>query len=130
MTSANDSGTTQAFMAALQNAEASGQLDDLLALHAEEVTLRNLSAHSWQGLDGARDFWQTYLDNFDQIHSEFSRSQEASGLGLMEWEATGQLKGGRDIAYRGVSLIDLQDGKVTAFRTYYDSAAFVVPAAE
>ncbi|PTA67963.1 nuclear transport factor 2 family protein [Deinococcus arcticus] len=130
MSYAPDGSTTQRFMAALQTAENTRQLDDLLALHAPEVTLRNLSAHSWSGLDGAREFWQTYLNNFAQVHSEFARSHEEGGLGVMEWETTGQLAAGRDVAYRGVSLIDVRDGRVTAFRTYYDSAAFVAPATE
>jgi ketosteroid isomerase-like protein len=43
----------------------------------------------------------------------------------MEWEATGQLKGGAGLAYQGVSIIEIDAGKVSAFRTYYDSAAFV-----
>ncbi len=46
----------------------------------------------------------------------------------MEWTATGALKDGRPLEYRGVSLIEVAGGRVQAFRTYYDSAAFVVPA--
>ena len=34
----------------------------------------------------------------------------------MEWEATGQLAGGHDIAYRGVSVIEHDGEKVHAFR--------------
>ncbi len=45
----------------------------------------------------------------------------------MEWVASGQLKGGQPTEYRGVSLIEHDGQAVTAFRTYYDSAAFVVP---
>ena len=43
----------------------------------------------------------------------------------MEWTATGQLKGGADLAYQGVSIIEIDANQVSAFRTYYDSAAFV-----
>ena len=71
-----------------------------------------------------------YLGNFDQIHSEFTAHREADGLGVMEWIATGRLKGGRDLKYRGVSLITLDGDRVKVFRTYYDSAAFVAPVAE
>ena len=60
------------------------------------------------------------------VRSEFSRVQEVGGLGVLEWTASGRLPGGREIPYRGVSLLDVQGGKVSAFRTYYDSAAFVV----
>ena len=119
---------TEDFMAALQTAEQSGDTGPLVELHAPEVTVRNLTDKTWEGQDGAREFWQTYLGNFDQIRSEFTAHREADGLGVMEWVAKGKVKGGRDISYRGVSLIEIEDGKVKAFRTYYDSAAFVVPA--
>jgi len=107
--------TTQAFMAALQQAEATG-----------DVTLRNLTQQTWEGEAGARAFWETYLGNFEKIRSEFTRSHEADGLGVMEWTASGRLRGGHPVEYRGVSLIELSGGQVAAFRTYYDSAAFVV----
>ncbi|GAA5440839.1 nuclear transport factor 2 family protein [Deinococcus caeni] len=118
--------TTQAFMAALQQAEATGDVTALLALHAPDVTLRNLTQQTWEGEAGARAFWETYLGNFEEIRSEFTRTHEAGGLGVMEWTASGQLRGGHPVEYRGVSLIELSGGQVAAFRTYYDSAAFVV----
>ncbi|AAF11365.1 nuclear transport factor 2 family protein [Deinococcus radiodurans] len=122
--------TTEQFMQALQQAESTGNVDALVALHAPDATLRNLTDRTWQGTDGARDFWQTYLGNFERIHSEFTHSQEQSGLGVMEWTAEGELKGGQPISYRGVSLIDVDGNQVKAFRTYYDSASFVQPTAE
>lgn len=122
--------TTEQFMAALQTAENTGDVSPLVALHAGGVTLRNMTERTFEGEDGAREFWQMYLNNFDDIHSEFYNHHEAAGLGVMEWVGTGHLKGGHEIAYRGTSIIDIgQDGKVTVFRTYYDSAAFVAPAA-
>lgn len=119
---------TEQFMQALTEAETTGTLDALLALHGPQVTLQNLTDRTWTGPDEARDFWQTYLGNFGQIRSEFTHSQELDGLGVMEWTAKGTLKGGQPIEYRGVSLIELDGDKVKAFRTYYDSAAFVIPA--
>ena len=122
--------TTEDFMRALQEAESTGNVDALVALHAPEVTLRNLTDRTWEGVDGARDFWETYLGNFARIRSEFTRSAEEGDLGVMEWTAQGELKAGQPISYRGVSLIDVAGGQVKAFRTYYDSAAFVAPAAQ
>ncbi|RJF71307.1 nuclear transport factor 2 family protein [Deinococcus cavernae] len=122
--------TTEEFMAALTQAETTGETRPLVALHAEGVTLRNLTERTWQGRDGAEDFWRTYLGNFEDIRSTFTRSHEADGLGVMEWEARGHVKGGHEVNYRGVSLIEVEGGQVQAFRTYYDSAAFVVPVAE
>lgn len=121
---------TETFMHALQQAEQSGDPSDLVALHGEAVTLRNLTTQDWSGVDGARDFWHTYLGNFQSIRSEFTHHTDDGRVGVMEWEATGQLQGGHDIAYRGVSVIEHDGQKVQAFRTYYDSAAFVKPNAQ
>ncbi|MFC6591643.1 nuclear transport factor 2 family protein [Deinococcus lacus] len=119
--------TTQDFMQALQQAESTGDPSALVALHAPDVTLRNLTEKTWEGQEGAQEFWATYLGNFAQIRSEFTRSQEEAGLGVMEWTASGELSDGQPISYRGVSLIEVAGGQVKAFRTYYDSAAFVQP---
>jgi len=116
---------TEQFMQALQTTEQTGDVEPLVALFAEGASLKNLTTHTWTGQDGAREFWTAYLSNFDSIRSEFTHHLEASATGIMEWTATGQLKGGADLAYQGVSIIEIDAGKVSAFRTYYDSAAFV-----
>ncbi|MFB9993635.1 nuclear transport factor 2 family protein [Deinococcus oregonensis] len=122
----NEASTlTEQFMQALQTTEQTGDVEPLVALFAEDSSLNNLTTQTWTGQDGAREFWTAYLSNFEQIRSEFTHHLEASGTGLMEWEATGQLKGGSDLAYRGVSIIEISGTQVSAFRTYYDSAAFV-----
>lgn len=118
---------TQTFMDALQHTEQTQDPAPLVALFAEGATLNNLTTQTWQGQDGAADFWTTYLHNFQQIRSEFSHSADDGGTGVMEWTADGQLKDGHPISYRGVSIIEHDGGKVQAFRTYYDSAAFIKP---
>ena len=122
--------TTEEFMSALQNAEDSKDPSGLVALHAGDVTLSNLTTKTWQGTEGAQAFWESYLSDFEEIHSEFTHHHESDGQGVMEWNARGKLKNGDDIEYRGVSIIEIKEGKVGAFRTYYDSAAFVKPAQE
>ncbi len=121
---------TEEFMSALQHAESSKDPAGLVALHAGDVTLSNLTTKTWKGTDGAQAFWEAYLSDFGTIHSEFTHHHESGGLGVMEWNAKGTLKNGDEIDYRGVSIIEIEDGKVGAFRTYYDSAAFVKPATE
>lgn len=120
---------TQNFMAALNTAEETGDLAALLALHGPGVTLQNLTTQHWSGPDGAQQFWERYLGDFETIRSEFSHHGQAGELGLMEWVGRGQLKGGASIEYRGVSVIEHDGQFVMAFRTYYDTAAFIKPAA-
>ena len=118
---------TQTFMAALQETERSGDPAPLVALFTPDAALSNLTTRTWQGQDGAREFWEAYLHNFQQIRSDFSHHSDDGHTGVMEWEADGQLQGGHPIRYRGVSVIEHDGGLVQAFRTYYDSAAFVKP---
>lgn len=121
---------TETFMQALQTIEDSGDPTPLVELFADETSLRNMTTQEWQGKEGAHEFWTRYLENFQRIHSEFFHHSDDGHTGVMEWEATGQLRDGHDIAYRGSSVIEHDGQKVTAFRTYYDSAAFVKPAAQ
>lgn len=116
---------TQSFMAALQETERSKDPAPLVALFAGNATLSNLTARTWQGQDGAREFWEAYLHNFEQIRSDFTHHSDDGHTGVMEWKADGHLPGGHPISYRGVSVIEYDGGLVQAFRTYYDSAAFV-----
>lgn len=118
---------TETFMAALQSAEQSGDVSPLVELYADASSSRNLTDRVWEGREGAQEFWMTYLHTFETIRSEFSNAVGDQETGVMEWTSRGQLRGGHDIEYRGVSVIESQNDRVTAFRTYYDSAAFITP---
>ena len=67
---------TETFMQALQQTEQSGDPSGLVELFADGSTLQNLTTRTWEGKEGARQFWQTYLDNFASIRSEFSQSAD------------------------------------------------------
>lgn len=121
---------TQKFMQALQAAEVSGDVSPLVELYADDSTTTNLTQQVHQGREGAREFWEKYLANFQTIRSEFHHTTDDDQSGVMEWTSKGQLKGGKPINYPGVSIIECEGGKVTKFRTYYDSAAFVLEMAE
>jgi ketosteroid isomerase-like protein len=118
---------TQTFMQALQTTEQSRDPAALVALFAEDSSLQNLTTQVWQGVDGAQGFWEAYLSNFESIRSEFFHHSDDGQTGVMEWKAEGKLKGGHELSYRGVSVIEHDGSRVKAFRTYYDSAAFIKP---
>jgi len=120
----------QQFADALQELERSRELEVFLAVFAEDVRLlRPEVSGEENGRDGARRFWQTYLDQFDEIASTFSRVEQSERLGELEWTGEGRLRTGRQVSYQGVSLLELEDaGLVRRFATYYDTAAFVAPA--
>ena len=123
MTTAHD------FADALQRLETDRDLDAFLEVFAEQVELvRPEPGTSALGLDGARTYWQAYLDQFDTISSTFSRLAQDGQLAELEWVGTGRLKTGKDVSYAGCSLLVLDDeAKVVRFATYYDTSVFLLP---
>lgn len=123
------SGRSAAFADALQHLEQARDVDGFVeSMFAGGVELRRPETDQVEhGHDGARRFWQQYVDQFEQIRSEFTRVVEAD-TGVLEWTSSGRLRTGAEISYRGVSLLDVDaDGRVTRFATYYDTAAFSTP---
>ena len=115
------------FMQTLQQFEADGKVDPLVALFADDADAANLT-HKEQGRDGVRKFWEDYRGAFREVRSAFKAVIAGDGGAALEWESEGALPTGAPIRYRGVSLLEFAGDKVKRFRTYYDSAAFVAPA--
>ena len=116
------------FMRTLQQIEDSKDPAAMIALYTEESTLwKPALQQPKEGLEGASTFWQEYLTPFARIHSSFNNVIENSeGDIVLEWVGEGELEGGSPIRYTGVSLVRMVEGKVKYFRTYYDSAAFLM----
>ena len=119
-TDANDDSAT--FIAALRAIEDAGDLEPMLALYdsASETTgPADESPHS--GREGARHFWHMYRESFQQIHSTFTNIVDAGdGTVMLEWTSAGTAHGGADVRYKGVSVVEMQDGRIRRFRTYYN----------
>jgi ketosteroid isomerase-like protein len=118
--------TTERFMSTLQQIEATGDVEPLVAMFTEDAELSKL-AHIEQlhGRDGARRFWRNYLQVFDRIHSTFTHVVEGDNSAVLEWTAEGALTTGEPLHYQGISVIEFTHGLVHRFRTYYDSAVFL-----
>lgn len=127
----SDNARAQKFSDALQHLDSSGEPDALLALFAEGAELQRPELDGTQGpTTDVAQFWKAYRDQFSQISTEFSVLREAEDIAVLEWTSTATLTAGRDLSYAGVSLLTFgEDDLVTRFSTYYDTAAFVRPAA-
>ena len=122
------SDTVQKFIDGLRQSEQSHDPGPVAALFADDAELANLT-HTRKGAAGARQFWDEYLKAFKAVKSDFFAVNEAAGFAVLEWTSTGELPTGAPITYTGVSVLETAGGRVTRFRTYYDSAAFVAPEA-
>lgn len=121
------SDRAQAFMDALQTLEQNNDPETLAALFTDDASLVRMTHKTYEGHDDIRRFWSEYLEPFDDLATEFFNVTEDDDGAVLEWETKGTLAGGKPIHYRGVSSLsyDGEGDKVKAFRTYYDSAAFL-----
>ena len=67
-----------------------------------------------------REFWTSYRDTFGEMRSEFRNVfADDAGHAALEWNTSGDANG-NDVSYDGVSLLEIENGKVSRFRAYFD----------
>ncbi|MDO1584675.1 nuclear transport factor 2 family protein [Rhizobium oryzicola] len=119
---------SETFIAALTRLETERDVDGIAALFAEAADISNpLVQHRHGEANGARRFWQTYAEAFEEIRSEFRAVRDEDNLTFLEWVSRGSL-GGKAFTYGGVSVLEHRDGRITAFRSYFDTRR--IPSAE
>ena len=118
---------TRKFVAALGQLHHDGNADPLVDLFSEDATLNKAGMpHGQRGRDGARAFWEQYRNVFGEIKSTFHHVVTGDGIAFLEWTSNGTLSNGAGVGYDGVSVLESGDGQtVEAFRTFYDTAAFL-----
>ena len=107
------------FIDALHGLEQAHDLDTIAGLFAKDAEISNPMV-AMEGEVGAAAFWRAYRSAFDQIKSSFLTILEQDGRIALEWRSTGSAKG-HDVAYEGVSMLEIEGEEITAFRTYFDS---------
>lgn len=124
--------SVQRFAEALQELERNRDLNAFLRLFSDRVRLLRPEVQEDEyGKSGTSEFWQAYLGTFERISSTFLRLEQSGSLAELEWIGEGHLSTGRQVSYRGVSLLEFDDsGLVSRFATYYDTAAFLTAPSE
>lgn len=117
---------TERFVSALGDLHRSRDVDPLVDLFADDATLSKVGmSHSERGKQGARTFWLQYRGVFDSIDASFRHTVIGDGISVLEWTSEGTLSDGTDFRYDGVSVLEARGDAIEAFRTYYDTAAFL-----
>ena len=117
-----DKGLPARFKQALQEAEKTRDAKQMTGLFEKGAKLTNLGGD--HGTD-ALEFWQKYLEQFREIRSEFTSEVVNENGAALEWNSRGTTADGKPVEYRGISVLEFEGERATAFRTYYDSAAFL-----
>lgn len=117
---------TERFVVALGELHRSGDAAQLAELFADDAPLSKVGMPSEQrGKDGARVFWQQYRETFDAVDVSYRNTVLGDGIAVLEWTSWGTLRNGTDFSYDGVSVLEASGADIEAFRTYYDTAAFL-----
>jgi ketosteroid isomerase-like protein len=115
---------TERFIQSLRVAEQQLEADPVLGLFTPEAVLERMT-HAKPLSASIENFWKEYLHNFSHVRSDFTKISENGNMAVLEWVSEGRLRDGQPIRYRGVSILECDGEMVRAFRTYYDSAAFL-----
>ena len=117
---------TQQFVTALDELHRTRDASGLVDLFGEDATLDKAGMpRGERGKDGARTFWNQYRDVFDAIDASFLHQVAGDEVAFLEWTSKGTLSDGTQFSYAGVSVLESHSDRIDAFRTYYDTAAFL-----
>ena len=117
---------TNEFIRGLQGFERTGEVAPLVALFHEDGEAVNLGrTEPARGHEEIEGFWRDYRAVFRTIRSEFTHVIEGEGGSVLEWVSRGALSNGEPVEYKGVTVLEVEDGRVRRCRTYYDSAVFM-----
>lgn len=96
-------------------------MEPLLELFSEDAQVSNVaSRRTFQGRDGARDFWREYKGMLHQVKSTFRNKIEAGDRVALEWESRGTAHNGAAVDYEGVSIIEWDGERISRFYAYFD----------
>lgn len=116
-------GFAHRFATALRHLEDTGDASGIAGLFAPAATLSNPLVRYDEGGEGAAErFWSTYRGTFANITSTFRHIAEADGAAFLEWTSEGTKVGGEPFRYGGVTVLEHDGTRISAFRTYFDSA--------
>jgi len=109
------------FVEALRKLEAERDVEALLAIHTEDCDVGNVAvSRTFSGHEGLRTFWTNYRQTFGEMKSEFRNVfADDAGHAALEWTTEGT-SNGVTVSYDGVSILEIEDDKVSRFRAYFD----------
>jgi len=112
--------TTKKFIDALGKLEAERDLETICSLFSDDCDIANVVTEDNDRQTGAREFWQSYRDNFGEVKSTFLNQIITENTAALEWKTTGTSSEGHDFEYDGVSILEIKENRITRFRAYFD----------
>ena len=111
------------FVEALRKLEEDRDVEGLVGIHAEDCEVGNVSvSETFRGHDGLREFWTEYRKTFGEMKSTFRNVFATEEGAALEWTTEGT-SNGDTVSYDGVSILEIEGGKVIRFMAYFDTRA-------
>jgi ketosteroid isomerase-like protein len=109
------------FVKALRKLEEDQNVEPLVELHTEDCEVGNVSVSgTFRGHEGLREFWTSYRSTFGEMKSEFRNVFATEDGAALEWTTEGTSNGDA-VSYDGVSILEIEGGKVRRFMAYFDT---------
>jgi steroid delta-isomerase-like uncharacterized protein len=109
------------FVEALRKLEEDRNVEALVEIHAEDCEVGNVAVpRTFSGHEGLREFWTSYRKTFNEMKSEFRNVfADEAGHAALEWTTEGT-SDSNTVSYSGVSILEIEGGKVKRFMAYFD----------
>jgi limonene-1,2-epoxide hydrolase len=109
------------FVEALRELEENRDVEALVEIHTEDCEVGNVSVpETFRGHEGLREFWTSYRGTFGEMRSEFRNVFATDDRAALEWTTEGT-SNGDTVSYEGVSILEIEGGKVRRFMAYFDT---------
>ena len=109
------------FVEALRKLEENEDVEALVEMHTGDCEVGNVSVPGiFRGHEGLREFWRSYRSTFGEMRSEFRYVFATEEGAALEWTTQGT-SNGDSVAYDGVSILEIEGGKVRRFMAYFDT---------
>ena len=113
-------GVADGFVEALRKLEENREVEALVEIHTEDCEVGNVAvSETFRGHDGLREFWTSYRSTFGEMRSEFLNVFATEEGAALEWTTEGT-SDGDTVSYDGVSILEVEGGKVRRFMAYFD----------
>jgi ketosteroid isomerase-like protein len=108
------------FVEALWKLEDDRDVEALVEIHTEDCEVGNVSvSETFRSYEGLREFWTEYRKTFGEMKSTFRNVFATEEGAALEWTTEGT-SDGDSVSYAGVSILEIEDGKVRRFMAYFD----------
>ena len=109
------------FVEALRRLEEDGDVEALVEIHTEDCEVGNVSVReAFRGHESLREFRTEYHKTFGEMKSTFRNVFATEEGAALEWTTQGTSNGDA-VSYDGVSILEIENGKVSRFMAYFDT---------